>query len=356
MRTAMKRVPAPLAGGIALCLALLCSPAAAQVRYSVIDLGTLGGAPDYASALGINDAGQVVGLSRDKRGHDRAIIFDRTHGMRSLGLLPGAPKDGSSTALHIDSAGGIVGYASGPHCKNLCQHAFYLPPAAPEMIDLGLSKKGNSTASWSNRKGRVGGFAESQAVIWRSDRDYEPQIVQGLPGYDKHAVVAINDSGFTVGASESTLTGACAAWVLQDQQAQDIGKLSGTCATPTAVNRHGAVIGFSTTDAPSGVHPFLWTAGQGMIDLGLVGIATSGTALGINDRNEVVGTATNNLSFVTAFLYVPGVGAQDLNQMIPPESGVLLSRASGINSHGEICANGWDANLDQHAFLLVPLP
>ncbi len=67
------------------------------------DLGTLGG--HRSAPLDINEAGQVVGLSRTLSGEQHAFVWDSTHGMRDLGTLGGD----FSSAFEINEAGQVVG-------------------------------------------------------------------------------------------------------------------------------------------------------------------------------------------------------------------------------------------------------
>jgi len=69
------------------------------------DLGTLGG--DFAWATGMNDSGQVVGLSYTGNGAEyRAFLWDASGGMVDLGILPGHE---DSEAHAINGAGQVVG-------------------------------------------------------------------------------------------------------------------------------------------------------------------------------------------------------------------------------------------------------
>jgi probable HAF family extracellular repeat protein len=78
-------------------------PHAALWENNVVkDLGTLGGTRSVA--YGINDLGQVVGMSVNAAGKDRAFIWDGTS-MINLGTLGGT----ASTAYAINRAGRIVG-------------------------------------------------------------------------------------------------------------------------------------------------------------------------------------------------------------------------------------------------------
>jgi len=67
-------------------MAFLC-PAGlqAEIAYTVIDLGTLGGAESLAYC--INDAGQIVGSAKDAEGHPwHAVLFDPTGAGNNIDL------------------------------------------------------------------------------------------------------------------------------------------------------------------------------------------------------------------------------------------------------------------------------
>src|SRR5690242_5642930 len=71
-------------------------------RYTVIDLGTLGGS---SNARSINNRGQVVGESETRAGKTHAFLWQ--HGrIEDLGTLPGYE---DSIALAINDHGWIVG-------------------------------------------------------------------------------------------------------------------------------------------------------------------------------------------------------------------------------------------------------
>ena len=70
------------------------------------DLGTLGGATSLA--LGISEAGAIVGQSETAGGRSVAFLWTRERGMRSLGTLPGLP---GSFATHVNTHLRVVGYS-----------------------------------------------------------------------------------------------------------------------------------------------------------------------------------------------------------------------------------------------------
>src|SRR5881394_3735400 len=92
---------------IVACLSLLTQKASGEIRYSITDLGTLGGANSYAG--GINNAGQVTG--RSETGNfvgsnlpvEHAFLFDGT--MHDISVA--TPYQGLGFA--INSAGHVAG-------------------------------------------------------------------------------------------------------------------------------------------------------------------------------------------------------------------------------------------------------
>src|SRR5262249_52696313 len=75
---------------------------------------------------------------------------------------------------------------------------------------------------------------------------------------------------------------------------------------------------------------------------------------GINNAGQVVGSSGMAGAMAThAFLYRDGA-LTDLNDLIPPDAGWVLSDASGINDAGQIVGYGSHNGFCNHAFLLTP--
>jgi probable HAF family extracellular repeat protein len=89
-------------------------------------------------------------------------------------------------------------------------------------------------------------------------------------------------------------------------------------------------------------------------DLGTLG-GPSSAAYGINDAGQVVGGASTSSGVVRAFLYDRNATPkmQDLNSLIPPDSGWRLEEAQAINQRGQIVGLG-ERNGHTRAFLLTP--
>ncbi|OJW19803.1 MAG: hypothetical protein BGO49_13865 [Planctomycetales bacterium 71-10] len=113
----------------------------------VTDLGTLGG--DYSGALGINDAGQVVGYSRTASGPIRGFLYENGV-MKILGTLGGD----YSNAQAINEAGDIAGGSTTASGDN---HAFLDRQGV--MLDLGTLGGTYSFASGLNDAGQVVGMS-----------------------------------------------------------------------------------------------------------------------------------------------------------------------------------------------------
>ena len=130
----------------------------------------------------------------------------------------------------------------------------------------------------------------------------------------------------------------------------DLGTLPGdSAAVANAINATGTVVGASGNGglvAPfisqytglldiSDSHAFLWTAGGGMRDLGVLPGYTGSEANGINSAGEVVGTCTTDNGSEQAFVWTSTGGMKAL-------AGATASTANAINDAGQIAG---EANL-----------
>jgi probable HAF family extracellular repeat protein len=113
----------------------------------MIDLGKLGGV--YSDAQGINDPGQIVGLTNMPSAGDRAYVWTPTTPNGTTGVMVSIGVLGtgwSSQGNGINNAGQVVGWSywtndpTDGHDNE--QHAFLWTPAVPNgstgaMVDLG---------------------------------------------------------------------------------------------------------------------------------------------------------------------------------------------------------------------------
>jgi probable HAF family extracellular repeat protein len=206
-------------------------------------------------------------------------------------------------------------------------------------------------------------------VIWRRHGIAELATVAGDPvGWAK----VINDRGQTVGA-----TGTCATFSFtlgfpmypahavlweKDGTPVDLGSLGGDSKSlwgnvAEAINNHGHVVGSSSLSDDVTFHAFFWTKEAGMMkDLGPIANSlgiTNSFAIGINDKDEIVGVSTDLKAQFVATIWKRGV-ATDLNTLIAANSSLTLLSGCWINSKGEIIGLAADASGAFHGYELIP--
>lgn len=318
-------------------LALQATPA---VRYTIADLGTLGGTA--TKAMGINEDGQIAGASQNGS-YMYAFSWDDGT-MTNLGDLGGQ----GSWAYDVNEAGQVVG---GSPLSSGSNHAFRWQQSGG-MQDLGTLGGTTSYAFEINNFGQAVGYAccapdtyLTHAVLWGSGGIVDLGDLDPVwPAIS--AAYGINDAGQVVGGSYDASAN-FHAFLWQNGSMQDLGTLGGDYSSAEAINENGQVVG--TARLANGTpHAFLW--GGGMQDLGALTWDQS-IAYDINDKGQVVGalqTGQNSHAFVWA-----NGQMQDLNNLIPANSGWVLQEARAINNKGQIAGFG-AINGQTRAFLLKP--
>lgn len=316
----------------------------AQIAYSVVDLGTLGGT--YIHVSGINNSGQVVGYATTNGPADLQAFAYRGGTLLDLGTLGGA----NSYGYGINDSGQVVGgaYTSGGE-----EDAFLY--SSGTMTGLGTLGGASSEARAINANGEVAGGAwvngntEFHAFVYRAGTKTD----LGTLGGTRSAAFGINDSGQVVGRASLAGIAPQHAFLYSNGTMTDLGTLGGTESFAYAINNSGEVVGVSFTGTSE--HAFLYSAGR-MTDLGTLGSPEGAScAYGINNHGQIVGYFdTGNLT-QHAFVYAPGGKMTDLNDLVDPKSGWVLEVATCVNDVGQIAGVGTHPAGQVRAFLLTPV-
>jgi probable HAF family extracellular repeat protein len=364
------------------------------VRYTVTDLGTLGGT--YSYAYGVNNRGDAAGgaATATQTGGiaQTAFLWSRGH-IIDLGTLGGPACPDCNSEAGGPNAFGVAALlsetsTSDPNDEDFCgfgthrqclgaiwkNGALYALPTLPG--------GNNGQAYWINRYGQLVGVAESGTVDTTCSAPYqvlrfesvrwsangEIQELHPLKGDTVGFAFGINDNGQAVGASGlcsntaippfpvGPLAPHAVLWE-KDGTPVNLGGLvsNGTINIAASINNLGEVDGGSQS-SDGYPHAFLWTKSTGMKDLGTLpgDFFSSGTCCHtINDNGQVVGFSfPGPQGSGRAFLWQNGV-MTDLNALIPAGSPWYLLQAESINEAGEITGYG-TINGEVHGFLATP--
>jgi probable HAF family extracellular repeat protein len=326
-------------------LCLLASPALAA-EGTWVDLGTLGG--NTSEAYGINNRGQIVGISATAAGVTHAFLYENGV-MTDLGIPEGGT---GSWAYAINNNKTIVGkytyppWGASAGCKYYGGAWTDLKP-----LDIGDVRAINVFGQI------VGGYAFSTWQVHPYIYSGGVRYDLGTLGGDSAWALGINSYGHVVGVSTIS-PGALAdshAFLYANGFRSDLGTLGGNYSCAYGINDLGQIVGEAAT-ATGAKHAFLYENGV-MTDLGTLGGEES-CAYAINNRGQIVGTACVYDPFMVrrhAFLYYRGV-MTDLGY--PPFlPGNVDNRAFAINDLGQIVGYIRVANYNR-AFLYnsPPLP
>src|SRR5688572_26555241 len=292
------------------------------VTYEVVDLG----AGDGSSAEAINDKGQIIGAGSAGIG---AFLWENGV-LRSLGVLPGMT---SSRAEDINELGQVVGYssnASGVFQAFVWTAAGGMQPLAGSLGGCCTVARGINDQGLIVGEANLVGNAGAHAVVWENGvmRDihslgagstfpwdlsntgiavgqWDPQngtfiwtsaggmtVPAGLEG-PSDIPLSVNDAGQIVGWYRRTTTGPATAFLWENGTIRDLGTLGGVSSVGIAINTAGQVVGRSDIAVKkrggTNFRAFLWTAAEGMQDLGSLPNRELAQALDINDAGVVVG-------------------------------------------------------------------
>jgi len=353
-------------------------------RYTIFDLGTVGGPPGQPITLRNN--GLVSGQAAAD-GNEHAVLWLR-------GLLADIGKPGlggaNNLAFGVNEVAQAVGTAEtavpDPDGEDFCGFQFFGFSSTPTVCAPFVWQNGamrplktlgghNGAANQINNRGAIAGVAESttvdpdcpgpqkyqfKPVMWQQGQIHE------LPTYADPDGIAfsINDNGQVVGASGTCGSFNPATYVYlapvhalfwENGTATDLGNLGGNFGNiALGINNLGQAVGGSDIAGDLTSHAFLWSRNTGMKDLGTLSEDFFSTAIGINDGGQVVGVSADESFNIRAFVGSNGQ-LHDLNALIVSDTPLYLLLACSINSSGQIIGLAFDTGTgDLHGYLATP--
>ena len=279
--------------------AFLWTPSSANGTAGTMkDLRELDGV--FNTAYGINDDGQVVGVTSIPDADDQAFLWTpetpngQTGNMTLLGSLGG----GFSEAAAINNAGQVAGSSSNDPAHPFRRHAF-LWTESTGMIDLGTLGGAESTASAISSDGKVVGWSMNADGVARPFI-WTPDTPNGTEG-----------------------------------EMVDLGSLNGADGFPSGINAAGQVVG--TVEIGNDLRAFLWTAADGQVSLGTLDGDGYSMGFGINEAGAIVGISSVGGSTLRPFIWTPSTPNGTTGTMSDLLTlGGSLTSARGINGLGQI--------------------
>jgi len=363
---------------LALCLSLTAN---AQQQYNIVDLGTLGGT--VTVAYGLNNKADATGFAyaADAGCYLQTFLYTEANGLSDIGLQSGF--GGCNLGVSINDAGQIS--FDGDHHTGSGDYTAHRYTPGVGAIDLGALP--GDTVSYAGRIDAVGDVVGGSIHGDGTGGDaflYTDALgmvdLGNLGGVDAMKcggaiAVGINATGTIVGSARTPNTPPCEYWDRGDafvdynrrvRRMVDLNTIIRTkgwnLRTAAAINKKGFIVGYGATmrNNQPVLDAFRYNpATRRVTDLGTFVGGGISYAEDINSRNWIVGAAYldgSGSGNYRAALWQPGrPGAQDLDNLIPPNTGWTLREAYGINDKGQIVGWGYVAGGDTHAFRLDPV-
>jgi probable HAF family extracellular repeat protein len=353
-----------VAGGLGF---LLTAPAGAQIpcayEVSAIIQGPYCPPFGYPPTIprGISEESAVVGsYSVCTVGPSVPFLWTEASGLVIL-VVPSGYSAGGARAID-DQTGWIAGSMTPQGLNRPTAAVWTHPDGLP--VDLGTLPGGNYSQAFGAGGGRVvgkwgndiTGDPALQAFVWQDWQmiDLGPDL--GTPNGEARDA---NAAGQIVGWMGQAPQIDARAFIWEDGQVTDLGPIPGGFTSEAwAINSALQVVGCGrlvdneTKDIV--LRAWYWQDGN-MINLGTLPGLSHSAAYDLNDGGLAVGTASGSGGAQEAFIWYDGVMI-DLNTMIPPDAGVHIRIAHGVNNSGQIaCQANMVDNLDSVGLVLTPI-
>lgn len=315
---------------------------AEPTRYTITDLGSLGGPIVYA--FGAGDQPAAVGTSVVIPGAAfEAFLWNGT--AVPLGTLPGTTQ---SHAFAVDALGRVYGVSY--NLGDFGGHAFRWENGVMTELGAFLPRAINAAGTIVGSRAVVMSDGErlNRACAWSNG------VLADLPslGGSNSQAMSLDADGRVVGSgfNATNMQSRPALWV--NGVAADLGTLGGANGQAYSINALGQVVGVSET-AQGMPHAFLVTldasnAVASRVDLGTLPGSDFSAAYAINEGGVIVGNSDSR-----ATLWQDGT-IYELSSLVNNLDTWRLDTAAGISSGGRIV--GWGLHGDNYrAFILAPV-
>lgn len=317
-------------------------PGSSIPQYKLQLIRTPAGEPTIATSL--NNAGQVVGYFQCANGTWGAFLWKEGH----------VSTFGTSGTTHyfphaLNEAGNVIVGHTGKYMD--FDRIFVQRVHAGKAASISASSGTCGRIYAINPSGDMAGYKLSDGNKKRRACVWQKGVVTelGTLGGQYSDAYGINDSGSVVGQAEISL-GVSHAFEWRNGLMRDLGTLGGDYSCAYGINNKVSIVGCAETQN-KGMRAFLYQKSK-MTNLGTLG-GSGSEARAINDAEQVVGTSMNSQSMFRATLWLNGE-IRDLNRLIPPHPGLVLTAARDINNRGQILCEGTLMG-KQHVYLLTPV-
>jgi probable HAF family extracellular repeat protein len=305
-------------------------------------IGNLGGS--FVRTTGLNDAGQVTGVSDTATGLIHSFIWSRSGGSVDIGTLPGWNEAWEPAINNRGELAGYVAFDQDPPYP----HAFRWS-ASSGIGDLGTLVSGANADSYGraiNDTGTItgdafaslvpGGGANLHAFIWtRAGGMVDIDTI----GSRYSSPIAIGAGGLVGGnlINDPNNFGSIFWWT-RSSGMHDLGHGNGQGTWMTGMSSGGRIVGVITY--PHSQHALTWTQQHGLHDIGTLGGSVSNASAANNKGQVVGGAATAENAAFHAYVWTAREGMIDLNKRLArAPAGLVLENAVAISDNGAIVAS-----------------
>ncbi|MES2317580.1 MAG: PKD domain-containing protein [Pseudomonadota bacterium] len=299
---------------------------------TVQDIGNLGA--DFARVTGLNDYGQVTGVSWATPGVVRSFVWSKRRGMIDIGALPGATSSWEPT---INNRGEITGYANGEPTPYPLAFRWTLSAGMESLGGLATGADAISYGRAINDSGQIAGNSltpadDYHAFAWTRAAGMVDIDTLGNRYSDAVGVGAYGQVGGNFFVNGGNTRGFI--WTPRSGM-RDIGTAGGEGAWIVGMTASGRMTGVITYPTVS-QRAMTWTRDSGVVLLGTLGGATS-NAVGANNKGQVVGGAATASDDWRAFVWTAKEGVVDLSTRLRhAPAGLTLYSARAVSDTGAI--------------------